>query len=101
MSGFTWLDYKTICGPHSLVPSDDGTSIPLWQHLGMTQNDVAIAEMEILRDERNLRLKETDWVSGEDVPQNIKDVWFPYRQALRDITETHTSLENVIWPEKP
>jgi hypothetical protein len=24
-----------------------------------------------------------------------------YRQALRDITQTYTSLSDVIWPEKP
>jgi hypothetical protein len=24
-----------------------------------------------------------------------------YRQALRDITDTYTSLEDVVWPEKP
>jgi len=24
-----------------------------------------------------------------------------YRQALRDITETYTSLDDVVWPVKP
>jgi hypothetical protein len=24
-----------------------------------------------------------------------------YRQALRDITDTYTSLEDVVWPTKP
>jgi hypothetical protein len=24
-----------------------------------------------------------------------------YRQALRDITETYTSLDDVVWPTKP
>jgi len=24
-----------------------------------------------------------------------------YRQALRDITETYTSLDDVVWPEVP
>jgi len=24
-----------------------------------------------------------------------------YRQALRDITETYTSLDDVVWPEEP
>jgi len=24
-----------------------------------------------------------------------------YRQALRDITDTATSLDDVVWPEKP
>jgi hypothetical protein len=24
-----------------------------------------------------------------------------YRQALRDITDTYSSLDDVVWPEKP
>ena len=46
-------------------------------------------------------IKETDWVAGEDVPQSIKDNWYPYRQALRDITESYSSLDDVVWPTKP
>tara|TARA_R100001509_G_scaffold158730_1_gene124314 strand:- start:1556 stop:1909 length:354 start_codon:yes stop_codon:yes gene_type:complete len=57
--------------------------------------------MKALRHERDKKLKESDWVSGEDVPQSIKDAWFPYRQALRDITNTYTSLDDVVWPSKP
>ena len=34
---------------------------------------------------------------GESVPEE----WVTYRQALRDITESYTSLEDVVWPTKP
>ncbi len=27
--------------------------------------------------------------------------WKTYRQALRDITNDYTSLDDVVWPEKP
>jgi hypothetical protein len=50
---------------------------------------------------RDMLLKETDWVSGEDTPQSIKDTWFPYRQALRDITTQEGWPLNIVWPEKP
>jgi hypothetical protein len=53
------------------------------------------------RAKRDQLLKETDWVSGEDVSQNIKDKWFPYRQALRDITSQEGWPMNIVWPEKP
>jgi len=56
---------------------------------------------EIGKQTRNNLLAETDWVSGEDVPQSIKDKWFPYRQALRDITESEGWPMNIVWPEKP
>lgn len=71
------------------------------------QIDAKITELEAaeplrqLREKRDQLLKQTDWVSGEDVPQPIKDAWFPYRQALRDITNTYTSLDDVVWPSKP
>lgn len=57
--------------------------------------------LRLLRQERDRRLKKTDWVAGEDVPQSIKDAYFPYRQALRDITDTYTSLDDVVWPDAP
>jgi hypothetical protein len=53
-----------------------------------------------VRAKRDTLLKECDWVSGEDVPQSIKDTWFPYRQALRDITNQEDP-DNIVWPEKP
>ena len=49
---------------------------------------------------RDIKLKETDWVSGEDVPQALKDIWFTYRQALRDVTSQSDPI-NITWPTKP
>lgn len=54
-----------------------------------------------LRKERNKLLIESDWTQGDDVPSNIKTPWTTYRQSLRDITNTYTSLEDVVWPTKP
>lgn len=101
MAGFTWAGAKTVLRPTDLVPSEDKGFIPLWKHFKMSEEDIAKAELEMLRDERNEKLKETDWVSGEDVPDTIKEVWFPYRQSLREITDKYKSLEDVVWPEKP
>ena len=58
-----------------------------------------------LRKERNLRLQETDWVVIKEREEggsvsNFAD-WKTYRQALRDITDSATSLDDVTWPEKP
>ena len=54
-----------------------------------------------LRMERNRLLSETDWTQNEDIPQETRDIWKPYRQALRDITDNYTSLHDVVWPDKP
>lgn len=60
-------------------------------------------KLQELRDGRTMYLRESDWVvtkaleKGESVPEE----WVTYRQALRDITESYTSLEDVVWPTKP
>ena len=55
--------------------------------------------MELLRDARNTRLAETDWWANSDL--TMTDAQKKYRQDLRDITKTATSLDDVKWPEKP
>ena len=49
---------------------------------------------------RNAKLAETDWMSLPDAP-TMSDAWKKYRQDLRDITKTATSLDDVKWPTKP
>ena len=61
--------------------------------------------MEDLRRVRNAKLAETDWVVIKEREEggsvsNFAD-WKTYRQALRDITNSATSLDDVTWPEKP
>ena len=100
---FTLRDMKINAKPTDLVPSDaDQTKlITIAEHFNMSEDEIANANLELVRQERNKLLLETDWVSGTDVPQSLKDVWNPYRQALRDITNTYSSLEDVVWPVKP
>jgi len=73
--------------------------------LGMTDAEAqqchATGLLNELRGERDLRLANCDWAGSYDVPDSIKAVYAPYRQTLRDITSTYTSLEDVVWPEKP
>lgn len=57
--------------------------------------------LSILRDERELQLRLTDWTQLPDVPEATRLAWQPYRQALRNLTENFTTLEDVVWPTKP
>ena len=59
--------------------------------------------LEELRSVRNGKLAETDWVvtMHKELGTNIPTAWKTYRQALRDITKDYTSLDDVVWPEKP
>ncbi len=53
-----------------------------------------------LRTERTKRLVETDyWVLGDTA--TASQAQLDYRQALRNITDTYTSLDDVVWPTKP
>ncbi len=54
-----------------------------------------------LRLDRNERLQETDWSQSADVPESTKTKWQVYRQELRDITNTYSSIDTVIWPTIP
>jgi hypothetical protein len=60
-----------------------------------------IAELDLkqLRAKRDILLAETDWWMMPD--RTATDEQIAYRQALRDITDTYTSLEDVVWPTKP
>lgn len=52
-----------------------------------------------LRAERNRRIAETDWWALDDRTMTTEQA--AYRQALRDITDTYSSLDTVVWPTKP
>ena len=57
------------------------------------------SNMMELRQERDAKLAETNWWASSDL--TMTDAQKKYRQDLRDITKTATSLDDVTWPEKP
>ena len=58
-------------------------------------------KLEQLRLMRNTKLQETDWRASSDL--TMSDEWKTYRQSLRDITKTYSSLdaEGFAWPTEP
>lgn len=64
-------------------------------------NDAVVAESNLiaLRNERNRLIAETDWWASSDLTMTSAQT--TYRQALRDITDTYSSLDDVVWPTKP
>jgi len=55
--------------------------------------------LEELRQVRNIKLAETDWWASSDL--TMTQAQTDYRQALRDITDNYSNLDDVVWPEKP
>ena len=56
-----------------------------------------------LRQERNKRLTEVDWVFSEDysIDDDSYQQWLTYRKALRDLPSLTEDPENPVWPEQP
>jgi hypothetical protein len=64
-----------------------------------SSDEIAATKLQSLRQRRNQLLKETDHLALSD--QTLSSSMSTYRQALRDITDSATSLDDVTWPEKP
>jgi len=87
---------------------DENQTQPTEQELVAKTEELKTAyPMRLLREERNRRLQETDWMSFSDLP-TMADAWKTYRQALRDLPSTtepqldeNGQLTNVTWPIKP
>jgi hypothetical protein len=106
---YTYIDaVLALVDKAKFYPSEDGTYENInWVDERQQPTSEAVAAklvelksqeaMYFVRQQRNKLLAETDWTAGDDVPQNIKDVYRPYRQALRDIT----NQENITFPDKP
>ena len=57
-----------------------------------------------LRYQRNQKLKDTDWSQAGDIPQALKEKYQAYREELRDLPSTVSTLEeveNLTWPAEP
>ena len=71
-----------------------------WNAVNTKKTELTNGEgMKFLRAKRDSLLSESDWMANSDV--TMSDAWKTYRQALRDITDSATSLDDVTWPEKP
>jgi len=85
----------------SAIESSDPAGFGItWSEVSAKKAALVAAEpMRLLREERNRRIAETDWWANSDLTMTAEQT--AYRQALRDITNTYTSLDDVVWPTKP
>jgi len=78
-------------------PSDFGVT---WKQVSDKLKALQDAEpMRLLRVERDRLLAECDWWASSDL--TITDAQKKYRQDLRDITKSATSLDDAKFPTKP
>ena len=105
---------------NSNIPSYDiKTQSIFWENdsIVVKNDDVKIKNelekpMKMLRQQRNQKLSETDWMAYSDV--KMTDDWKTYRQALRDLPQNFSPIIDIItedgypivkeqtdWPTKP
>lgn len=84
-AGLEWMDDRT-------VPTESAVQ---------TKYDELIAAepLNLLREQRDRLLAKTDWWASSDLTMTTEQS--NYRQALRDITNTYSNLDDVVWPTKP
>ena len=88
----------------NLTWNDTNTSKPTLEELTAKQEELIAAQpMKDLRQERNRRLAEVDWIFTSDYELSVSDhaAWIAYRKALRDLPSTTEDPANPVWPEKP
>ena len=98
-SRLTWLDESQI------KPTEDEINAKI--------AELKAAEpMKLLREERNKRLTESDWVvtKATELGKTVSENWVGYRQTLRHLPENASpklnsigqlDLTSVNWPTKP
>jgi len=80
-------------------PNDFGVT---WTQVNTKKTELTNAEpLEELRKQRNSKLADTDFYALSDVTMSAEMT--TYRQALRDITDTYSSVDDdgFAWPTKP
>lgn len=78
-------------------PADWGTT---WAAVVAKRDELIAAQpLKELRAERDRLIAATDWWASSDLTMTAEQT--AYRQALRDITDTYTSPDDVVWPTMP
>ena len=92
-----------------LVWQDESQTKPTEEEVNAKVTELVNAyPMKLLREERDRRLKETDWRASSDLI--ILEAWKSYRQSLRDLPALSTpkldsndnlDLTSIEWPTLP
>jgi hypothetical protein len=85
-------DYKAALGPNKNIEILDGKISVV--------DRVEPLDWDLVKAKRDRLLLKSDYTQLADWPGD-KQAWATYRQALRDIPNTFTNAEDVIWPVRP
>ncbi len=106
----TYIDHKeTVVFENDWIPKDPSNTdyAQFLQELERGEAELVpyvppAPAWEQIRAQRNNLLTASDWsVASDATPKPSKEAWLTYRQALRDIPQTFSTPEEVVWPNKP
>tara|TARA_R100001460_G_scaffold97436_1_gene140018 strand:- start:249 stop:566 length:318 start_codon:yes stop_codon:yes gene_type:complete len=83
--------FKLVNGEHIQFTAEEEAQRD--QEEAEAESNVLNKYLQTLRFERDILLKETDWLANSDV--SMSDDWKTYRQNLRDITNGLDTVEKV------
>ena len=89
--------YKSVDGVRIALTAEEETARDAEEQAWA--NGQADRDLAALRAERDQLLADTDYLALSD--NTLSAEMTTYRQALRDITNSYTSLDDVVWPTKP
>lgn len=92
------IEYKNMVWRDEEIPKPDEESVAKVYEELLREHP-----WKELRQERNQRLAEVDWIFSEDyaIDDASYQQWLAYRKALRDLPSVTEDPENPVWPEKP
>jgi hypothetical protein len=109
------IEYKNNVKPIETIdtlPSWADAALALWEIKKAKPSDEVVEivnvpltdaqKLILIRIERNTRLSVCDWTQLLDAPNTVdKEAWAAYRQALRDLPDNITNVDNVFYPIPP
>lgn len=97
-------DWIPVEGQEVANNHDGGIGLQLTDSGWVNPSEVAyVITWDIIRTKRDIKLSVCDWTVLPDSPLTDakKLEWITYRQQLRDLPETFTNPEDVVWPTPP
>ena len=97
--GKYYLNYSWSCGDtyQTVEWYDTAIDKPTQEELNVKWEELLLDNM---REHRNRLLQESDYRALPDFPNNNKEAWLSYREALRNLPETW-SVSNPAFPTPP
>lgn len=88
-----------------MAATESSPAVTYAEYYNLTPQDVdaivVTAKWDQIRVIRNGLLSETDWSQVGDIPVAIRDAYKVYRQTLRNIPQSFSNPDHVIFPTKP